>query len=48
MYDAANQAFVDEAYAAVNTLQLTAGTIYHEKCWAVLSLLMMKGDLVEL
>jgi endo-1,4-beta-D-glucanase Y len=48
MYDAANQVFIDEAYAAVATLELTAGTIYYEKCWAVLSLMMMSGNLVEL
>ncbi len=45
MYSGENQAFIDEACAAVNTLELTAGTVYYEKCWAVLSLLMMSGGL---
>ncbi len=45
MYDAANQDFIDEAYEAVAGLDLTAGTIYYQKCWTALSLLMMNGDL---
>ncbi|MBN2529218.1 MAG: hypothetical protein JXR76_22705 [Deltaproteobacteria bacterium] len=40
-----NQAFVDGAYIAVATQELTAGTICYEKCTASLSLLMLNGDL---
>ena len=47
MNDASNQAFINEAYAAVATLELTAGTIYYQKCWTALSLLMMTGNLVD-
>lgn len=44
MIDPANQDFIDDAYAAVATQELTAGTIYYQKCWTALSLLMMNGD----
>jgi endo-1,4-beta-D-glucanase Y len=43
-----NRIFVDEAWAAVASLELTAGTIYYEKSWAALSLLMMNGDFIIL
>ena len=44
--DASYQSFLDAAYAAVATLNLTAGTIYYQKSWTALSLLMMTGNLV--
>jgi endo-1,4-beta-D-glucanase Y len=47
MYSADNQAFIDEAYAAVATGELTAGTIYYQKSWSALSLLMLTGNFVE-
>lgn len=46
-YGSAGQAFVDEAYAALITQELTAGTIYYQKSWAALSLLMMTGGFYE-
>lgn len=48
MYSPTNQAFVDEAYLAVATGELTAGTIYYQKSWSALSLLMMTGNFTEL
>jgi hypothetical protein len=48
MSDPQYQAFLDEAYAAVATLKLNAGTIYYQKSWAALSLLMMTGSLPDL
>jgi len=47
MSDAKYQAFLDAAYADVATLNLTAGTIYYQKSWTALSLLMMTGNLVD-
>ncbi len=47
MSDADHQAFLDEAYAAVATLGLTNGTIYYQKSWTALSLLMMTGNLID-
>ena len=47
MTDPQYQQFVDDAYAKVATLQLTAGTIYYQKSWTALSLLMMTGNLVN-
>jgi len=47
MSDAKYQSFLDGAYAAVATLKLTAGTIYYQKSWTALSLLMMTGNLVD-
>ncbi len=47
MSDAQYQSFLDQAYAAVATLNLTAGTIYYQKSWTALSLLMMTGNLVD-
>lgn len=47
MSDAKYQAFLDEAYAAVATLNLTAGTIYYQKSWTALSLLMLTGNFVD-
>lgn len=46
-YSVDNQAFIDEAYAALITQELTAGTIYYQKSWAALSLLMMTGGFYE-
>lgn len=48
MSDAQYQGFVDQAYSAVATLNLNAGTIYYQKSWAALSLLMMTGNFVDL
>jgi endo-1,4-beta-D-glucanase Y len=47
MSDPQYQQFVDDAYAKLATLNLTAGTIYYQKSWTALSLLMMTGDLVN-
>jgi endo-1,4-beta-D-glucanase Y len=44
MSDPQYQQFIDDAYAEVATLQLTAGTIYYQKSWTALSLLMMTGN----
>jgi hypothetical protein len=46
-YSTDNQAFIDDAYAALITQNLTAGTIYYQKSWAALSLLMMTGGFFE-
>ncbi len=46
MSDVKYQQFVNDAYAKVATLQLTAGTIYYQKSWTALSLLMMTGNFV--
>lgn len=46
-YSTDNQTFIDEAYAALATQELTAGTIYYQKSWAALSLLMMTGGFFE-
>jgi endo-1,4-beta-D-glucanase Y len=48
MSDGKYQSFVDAAYAAVATLNLNAGTIYYQKSWAALSLLMLTGNFVDL
>jgi len=48
MSDAAFQPLVDQGYAAVATQGLTAGTIYYQKSWTALSLLMLTGNLVDL
>jgi len=48
MNDPANQPFIDDAYAALATLSLDAGTIYYQKSWTALSLLLMAGGFVEL
>ena len=45
--DAKYQTFVNDAYAAVATLNLTAGTIYYQKSWTALSLLMLTANLVD-
>jgi endo-1,4-beta-D-glucanase Y len=42
------QTFVDQAYAALATQKLTAGSIYYQKSWTALSLLMLTGNLVDL
>lgn len=44
MSDAKYQQFVNDAYAKLATFQLTAGTIYYQKSWTALSLLMMTGN----
>ncbi len=48
MYSSDNQSFLDAGYLAVATGELTAGTIYYQKSWAALSLLMMTGNFFEL
>jgi len=45
---ATQRPFVDQAYARVATQTLTAGTIYYQKSWTALSLLMLTGNLVDL
>jgi len=47
MSDAKYQSFINDAYVDVATLNLTAGTIYYQKSWTALSLLMMTGNLVD-
>jgi endo-1,4-beta-D-glucanase Y len=46
MSDPTYQSELDEAWAAVATEELTNGTIYYQKSWTALSLLMMAGDMV--
>ena len=41
-----NQQFINDAYAEVATLKLSAGTIYYQKSWTALSLLMLTGNFV--
>jgi endo-1,4-beta-D-glucanase Y len=48
MSDATFRSLIDGAYAAVATQKLTAGTIYYQKSWTALSLLMLTGNLVDL
>lgn len=48
MSDVQYQGFVDQAYTAVATLNLNAGTIYYQKSWAALSLLMLSGNFIDL
>jgi endo-1,4-beta-D-glucanase Y len=48
MSDAKYQQFIDDAYAEVATLKLSAGTIYYQKSWTALSLLMLSGNFVVL
>ena len=47
MSDPKYQQFVNDAYARLATFQLTAGTIYYQKSWTALSLLMLTGNLVN-
>jgi endo-1,4-beta-D-glucanase Y len=47
MSDVKYQSFLNDAYAAVATLNLNAGTIYYQKSWTALSLLMMTGNLID-
>ena len=47
MHSAQYQQFTNDAYAAVATLKLTAGTIYYQKSWTTLSLLMLTGNLLN-
>jgi endo-1,4-beta-D-glucanase Y len=47
MYNPEYQAFVDEAYDALAGMDLTAGTIYYQKSWSALSLLMLTGNFFE-
>lgn len=46
-YSTENQLFIDEAYTALASQDLTAGTIYYQKSWAALSLLMLTGGFFE-
>ncbi len=48
MFSADNLSFTNDAYDAVATGALTAGTIYYQKSWSALSLLMMSGNFTEL
>jgi len=47
MSDPKYQAFIDEAYGKLATFQLTAGTIYYQKSWTALSLLMLTGNFID-
>ncbi|HEY5959472.1 MAG TPA: glycosyl hydrolase family 8 [Polyangiaceae bacterium] len=47
MSDGQYQSFVDAGYAAVATLGLNAGTIYYQKSWTALSLLMLTGNFID-
>ena len=46
MSEPAYHSELDQAWALVATGQLTNGTIYYQKSWTALSLLMMAGDMV--
>jgi endo-1,4-beta-D-glucanase Y len=48
MSDPTFQKLIDDAHAALATQKLTAGTIYYQKSWTALSLLMLTGNLVDL
>lgn len=48
MSDVKYRPFLDQAYAALATQKLSAGTIYYQKSWTALSLLMLTGNLVDL
>ena len=48
MSDPAQRSFLDQTYGRVATQMLTAGTIYYQKSWTALSLLMLTGNLVDL
>jgi endo-1,4-beta-D-glucanase Y len=45
MYSAQYQQFSQDGYAELATLKLSAGTIYYQKSWTALSLLMLTGNL---
>jgi endo-1,4-beta-D-glucanase Y len=47
MHNPEYQAFVDEAYSALAGMDLTNGTIYYQKSWTALSLLMLSGNFFE-
>jgi len=47
MHSAQYQSFIDQAYAELATLKLSAGTIYYQKSWTALSLLMLTGNLLD-
>ncbi|HEY4158285.1 MAG TPA: glycosyl hydrolase family 8 [Polyangiaceae bacterium] len=47
MHDARYQAFIDQAYARVNTGTLLARSRYYNHSWTVLSLLMFTGNLSD-
>lgn len=47
MHSAQYQTFIDQAYAELATLKLSAGTIYYQKSWTALSLLMLTGNLSD-
>jgi endo-1,4-beta-D-glucanase Y len=47
MSDAIYQAFIDDAYANVATLNLLVGGTYYELSWTALSLLMMSGNFLD-
>jgi hypothetical protein len=42
------KALLDDGYARVATLGLSAGTTYYQESWTVLSLLMLTGNLIDL
>lgn len=48
MSDPTFQTLLDEAYARVATLGLTAGTTYYQDSWTVLSLMMLTGNFTDL
>jgi hypothetical protein len=41
------QTFLNQAYAAVATRKLLVGGVYYDSSWAVMSLLMMTGNLLD-
>ncbi|HEX9619260.1 MAG TPA: glycosyl hydrolase family 8 [Polyangiaceae bacterium] len=45
MSDPTYQAELDQAWAAVGSEQLTNGTVYYQKSWTALSLLLMAGEM---
>lgn len=47
MIDAQYQQLINDGYASLATQKLTAGTIYYQKSWTALSLLMLNGALVD-
>jgi endo-1,4-beta-D-glucanase Y len=47
MHSASYQSFVDEAYALIRQNDMNAGGLYYDESWAMLSILMMTGNLLD-
>ena len=47
MSDPQYQQLINDGYASLASLKLNAGTVYYQKSWTALSLLMLNGALVD-